>query len=192
MKSAIIAVALAFGISASATIRIEYGPDGSFKAISTPDTHTPAPAPGKLARSAGCSSCRDKCLRAVVSASSSDPDFCSSFLVATSPSLNPVHDQCAGQASRVSSACSCLVNPVGYLTQDCSRPPTLTPSISTTSFSSTESSSSTSPTPTAPPCSPPGSLCTIDNFIEVCCHNADESVGCMFNGGNPQDGRCFI
>jgi len=110
MKSAIIAMVLAFGLGASATIKIEYGPNGSFKAISTPD----APAVGhkKLARSTGCSPCRDQCVRAVSSAA---PEFCGSFLAATytAPSdFAPVQTQCASDAGRVSAACSCFVKPV--------------------------------------------------------------------------------
>ncbi len=109
MKSALIAVALAFGIGVSATITIEHSPDGSFRAISKPDA--PAAAHRKLARSTACSPCRDTCVRAASAA----PEFCESFLAATytAPAdFQPLETQCASDASRVSSACSCFVTPV--------------------------------------------------------------------------------
>ncbi|KAK4157797.1 hypothetical protein C8A00DRAFT_29182 [Chaetomidium leptoderma] len=114
MRSAVIAAALALAIGASATVRIEYGPDGSIKKISNSDS--PAPARARLARSAGggCSKCRDQCLRGVISASVADADFCTSFLAATysvPTDFAPVQTQCASDAGRVSSACSCFVQP---------------------------------------------------------------------------------
>ena len=110
MKSALIAVvALAFGIGVSATVTIEHSPDGSFRAISKPDA--PAAARRKFARSAACLPCRDKC----AGAASAAPEFCESFLAATytAPAdFAPLETQCASDASRVSSACSCFVTPV--------------------------------------------------------------------------------
>jgi len=41
-------------------------------------------------------------------------------------------------------------------------------------------------------CEPPGGPCTINNFIQVCCHAPDGSVGCRFPTGDPQNGICFI
>ncbi len=116
MKSSILATFLALGLSASA-YRIEYGPNGSFKAYSDPkapaaDAHNKRLA----ARSGLCSPCRDKCVRAVVSASKATPDFCSSFLAETytaTEAFAPVQTQCADSAERVSAACSCFVQPVG-------------------------------------------------------------------------------
>jgi hypothetical protein len=51
----------------------------------------------------------------VLSAASAAPDFCASFLAATYTAAGdfaPVQTQCATDAGRVSSACSCLVQPV--------------------------------------------------------------------------------
>ncbi len=109
MKSALIAVALAFGIGVSATVTIEHSPDGSFRAVSKPDA--PAAARRKFARSAACLPCRDKC----AGAASAAPEFCESFLAATytAPAdFAPLETQCASDASRASSACSCFVTPV--------------------------------------------------------------------------------
>ena len=39
-------------------------------------------------------------------------------------------------------------------------------------------------------CEPPGGPCTIDNFIQVCCHGPG-GVGCQFPTGDPQNGFCF-
>ncbi|KAK4032713.1 hypothetical protein C8A01DRAFT_40855 [Parachaetomium inaequale] len=183
MKTAVIAAALAFAIGASATVKIEHGTDGSFKAISVPTVPDTLATPlKKLARSAGCSSCRDRCLKAVISASNATPEFCTSFLAATytAPAdFAPIQTQCAGAASRVSSACSCFVKP--------------TPSPSTTSTSSTETSSTSSATPIIPSCSPPGGHCTLDTFIQDCCSpdGSGSGMGCYFATGDPQNGVCF-
>ncbi len=206
MKSALIAVALAFGVGVSATITIKHNPDGSFSAIDKPDA--PAAAHGKFARSVACSPCRDKC----AGAASVAPEFCESFLAATytAPAdFAPLETVCASDATRASSACSCFVTPVSpngpftvlpspaipsplgvQLRSDidtCSQ----TPSTSTTSTTSTESSSTASATPTAPACNPPGGDCTITNFITACCRAPDGSVGCYFPTGDPNQGICF-
>ncbi|VBB81498.1 Putative protein of unknown function [Podospora comata] len=46
--------------------------------------------------------------------------------------------------------------------------------------------------PFKPMCGPPGSPCTIDNFVNVCCTNVNGSVGCSFPSGDPQFGTCFL
>ncbi|KAK0663509.1 hypothetical protein QBC41DRAFT_329148 [Cercophora samala] len=46
--------------------------------------------------------------------------------------------------------------------------------------------------PSKPMCGPPGSPCTIDNFVDVCCTNVNGSVGCSFPAGDPQFGICFL
>ncbi len=110
-----IAAVLALAIGASATVKIDYRPDGSIERISESDA--PAPARAKLARSAGgCSNCHDQCLRGVLSASVADTNFCTSFLADTytlASDFAPVQTQCVSDAARVSSACSCFVQPVG-------------------------------------------------------------------------------
>ncbi|KAK4675769.1 hypothetical protein QC764_0081520 [Podospora pseudoanserina] len=46
--------------------------------------------------------------------------------------------------------------------------------------------------PFKPMCGAPGSPCTIDNFVDVCCTNVNGSVGCSFPSGDPQFGTCFL
>ena len=116
MKFAVITSAFALAIGASATAFIEYAADGSVLRIS--NAQSPAPARARLARAAAgaCSPCRNKCVKGVVSALSADADFCTSFLAATytaTTDFAPVETQCASDADRVSSACSCYVQPVG-------------------------------------------------------------------------------
>ncbi len=43
-----------------------------------------------------------------------------------------------------------------------------------------------------PTCAPPGGHCTINTFIQDCCHAPNGSVGCFFPNGDPQNGICFI
>ena len=115
MKFAVITTALALAIGASASAFIEYGADGSVMRIS--NVESPAPARARLARAAAgaCSPCRNRCLKGVKSALTADTDFCTSFLAATytvATDFAPVQTQCASNADSVSSACSCLVQPV--------------------------------------------------------------------------------
>ncbi|SPQ25584.1 284cdc78-db6e-4aa7-9f31-aafa84451f66 [Thermothielavioides terrestris] len=198
MKSAILTVGLVFGIiGASATIKYEYDQDGSVTvAYVVRDSPAPATARAKAARSAsgGCSRCRDQCLRGVLSAASAAPDFCASFLAATYTAADdfaPVQTQCATDAGRVSSACSCLVQPTSSASSvSSSVPATSTVSSSTsTESSSTESSSTATPAPTAPACAPLGASCDLAH-PELCCSMACHARGsaggyCFDLGGGP-------
>lgn len=102
---------LAFALGVSASVRIEDGPDGSFTAFYVPDSPSAPAAHKRVARADGCSPCRNPCVRAI----RAEAEFCSSFLAATytdPADFAPVETQCAGDASRVSAACSCFSTPV--------------------------------------------------------------------------------
>lgn len=111
MRVTIIAGVLLVTIGASAEVRIEYSSDRSFRAVYFPDAPETSHENQPLVRR---KSCRDNCLRAVISASVGAPEFCDWFL-ATSRTVNtdfaPVQSQCL-EASRVSSACSGMTEPV--------------------------------------------------------------------------------
>ncbi|KAK3899162.1 hypothetical protein C8A05DRAFT_37236 [Staphylotrichum tortipilum] len=203
MKSSVLALlALALGASA---YRIEYGENGSYTVYSDPKAPVTQPAHKRLAaRSGSCSPCRDKCVRAVVSVSKATPDFCASFLAETytaTEAFAPVQTQCADSADRVSAACSCFVQPTPSSStpaEPSTEAPQSTEPSSTepasTEPSSTEPSSTEVPTPSPEPCHKPGELCTLSNFIDVCCTIdglPDGNKGCRFPTGDPNAGFCM-
>ncbi|KAH6614399.1 hypothetical protein B0J18DRAFT_300040 [Chaetomium sp. MPI-SDFR-AT-0129] len=111
MKAALVAGILAATLAASGSVRIEHNPDGSFRVMHFRDApETPHGKQPPVRRK----SCRDNCLRAVMSASIDAPEFCNWFLAAprtVKTNFGPVQSQCL-EASRVSSACSGIAQPV--------------------------------------------------------------------------------
>ncbi|KAK4182908.1 hypothetical protein QBC35DRAFT_456825 [Podospora australis] len=44
---------------------------------------------------------------------------------------------------------------------------------------------------TKPACGPPGTKCTIDDFVDFCCTNSGGQSGCLFRDGDVNDGVCI-
>ncbi|KAK3390085.1 hypothetical protein B0H63DRAFT_464749 [Podospora didyma] len=179
-------LALVFAMLSSgtlATVTIVESENGGFSAISIPDAapqalHNRRELMGRT--NGGCA--HDNCLRALLGRPSVASSFCQTFTTqppyTATTSLGPFQTFCAANPSRISSACKCAVTP--------------TPTSTTSTSSSTTSSSTSSSTSAAPTCGPPGAPCTINDFIQACCHASDGSVGCYFPTGDPFNGICFV
>ncbi|KAL2067899.1 hypothetical protein VTL71DRAFT_15997 [Oculimacula yallundae] len=90
----------------------------------------------------------DNCLRQMIGASAQVQQFCPTYTATTGLALPTFVSNCGGLASRVSSACSCLVTPTATATSTSAT--TLITSTSASASASTTSSSST-PTSTSTP-----------------------------------------
>lgn len=191
-------IALLLTTTAAETI-IAKNPDGTIKSIQD------VPA---VLQKRDCT--HNNCLRAMIARPSQATDFCRSFttaVVTASAAVSPF-TQCAKGVEQASSACSCFV-PVSFLfplllnlkykfrlkyapsVTSCSHPAARASLLlSKVDEMVTDNQSSQAPTP--PPCNPPGGHCTINTFIQDCCHRADGSVGCYFPTGDPNNGECFL
>ncbi|KAK0736601.1 hypothetical protein B0T21DRAFT_451314 [Apiosordaria backusii] len=192
-----------------ASVQITTNPDGSIEAWNAADNEVPvysflenqntlAVGNNAAAAAAAASCCfkGNKCYRAIEGAKDRfGAEFCKKYTktVFKEPAaMGPFKTHCWNKPQKLSSACSCFAPTRTTWPKDGkggggggggggghdSKPAAKYPDHE--------------PYPPKPTCGPPGSPCTIDNFVEACCSNVNGSVGCSFPAGDPQFGTCFL